>query len=97
MTHRARVLVMAGLLLLLGLGATPTKLSTLDQAWDLPPDGLAWLRTAAPVRLRAPAGRASQLLAWRFTATALPAELDREEFVKAGVDLLEAVVREDEA
>ena len=62
-------------LLLLGLGTTPTRLRTLDQAWDLPPDGLAWLRTAAPIRLRAPAGRASQLLAWRFTAAALPAEL----------------------
>ncbi|HKP29449.1 MAG TPA: hypothetical protein VJU15_08595, partial [Gemmatimonadales bacterium] len=32
-----------------------------------------------------------------LAARPLPAELDREEFVKAGVDLLDAVVREDEA
>jgi AraC-like DNA-binding protein len=62
-------------LLLLGLGTVPAGLGTLDQAWTLPADGLAWLRPGAPVRLRAPAGRTAQVLAWRFTASALPAEL----------------------
>lgn len=72
-------------LLLLGLSGAAARARSLDQAWPLAPDELLWLRTPAPVHLRAAApaaathagavARPATLLAWRFTAAALPPEV----------------------
>ncbi|MCX6937091.1 MAG: helix-turn-helix transcriptional regulator [Verrucomicrobia bacterium] len=62
-------------LLLFSLGGPALRCRTLDLGWHLAPDHLVWLRHLAPAHLRSSSLRPARLLAWRFTAAALPAEL----------------------
>lgn len=61
--------------LLLGLPGAPVECRSLGQARRLDPETLAWIRVAAPLHLRSGGARPAALLAWRFTSSALPAEV----------------------
>lgn len=60
---------------LLCLPGPAAQLRALDRQWRLEPDQLLWLRHSIPVHAAGCGARPARLLAWRFTAQALAAEL----------------------
>ncbi len=64
-------------LLLFPLPGPEVIARSLGQEFRFAPDSITWLRLAAPLHLRSAAARPASTLAWRFTASALPADLAR--------------------
>ncbi len=62
-------------LLLFSLGGPALRCRNLDLGWHLEPSSIVWLRHLTPVHLRSSGLSPAHLLLWRFTASALPAEL----------------------
>ncbi len=62
-------------LLLVCLPGAAARGRCLDQSWLLPPDSILWQHHPVPVHLRRADSAFARVLAWRFRAAALPAEL----------------------